>query len=131
MQLRDKQELRQAEMAMLDHLMEKVGMGAELRKQMLAGGGAAAKFAQAMKQESARRAQAADGQTERSKEQPGSVTPEKPDGGVAGPESLPHDSLKCMEINDLRAETGGMPDVMHDVTQDVTPEGMSHGFATA
>ena len=28
-------------------------------------------------------------------------------------------------------ETGEMPDVMDDVTQDVTPEGMSHGFATA
>jgi hypothetical protein len=57
MQLREKQELRQAEMAMLDHLMEKAGMGAERRKQVLAGGAVAAKMAEAVKQESARRAE--------------------------------------------------------------------------
>lgn len=126
MQLRDKQELRQAEMAMLEHLMEKAGMGAEQRKSVLAGGPAAAKIVEAVRQESARGAQPEHRKPIEmggSEAVAGSVTSEEPATASAGKELDHVEAYKCMSDTQLEMEISAIRDLLSDVTQGVTPDG--------
>lgn len=100
MQLREKRELRRAEMAMLRFLMRKAGMRAQERRRVLAGGRAAAEFMEQVQQESDRRARAAEAQLA------GEGDPAEPATTPAGfvPAAEPPDHSNLQE---RRTEMGG------------------------
>jgi hypothetical protein len=83
----------------------------------------------AAEQDSARRAQPAEGQTDIAQEESGSVTSEGPATTPPGGPSAGDESFNYMAQNDLRIDPDAMRELLSDVTRDVTPEGASHDFS--
>lgn len=123
MELRDKRELRQAEMEMLDHLMEKAGVPAKQRRAVMDGGAQRAQIVEAIQQQKIQSSRFSKAQTiaasDSSQAAPRAVTPQSDVQASESQEKTVRELCNHLQELQLDMELIEAEDDSNDVTDGV------------